>query len=378
MQKGKFNVVTDGMWGSCGKGAIATFLAWHYQVDAISTTNLPNAGHTSVNGVGEKFIAKALPSGTALWKWMGNGPDIYVGATAGFFLDQLLKEIAECRLPASALHIHPRAGVLLQRHKEAESQDEGDHSTKHIASTMQGCGAFAAEKLLRKKDVSLAQNYRELERFVRRDGAGDYRYQPSDLKFLLDKGKTVLHEGSQGFSLCINHGSHYPQCTSRGTTAVNNLADMGLPTAAMGDVYVVIRPYPIRVGNVVEDGVLKGESGGCYDDQHEMTWEEVAAEAGAPPEIAKGELTTVTGRLRRVFSFSQRQVQQAIDVNGATKIALNFANYVDYGCFGMNKWESLPRKVRSFIDMLEETYQIPVALAGTGPQINHVALNPNE
>lgn len=372
----KFNVVTDGMWGSCGKGAIATFLAWHHQVDAISTTNLPNAGHTAVNGTGDKFIAKALPSGTALWKWMGDGPDIIIGPTAGFFLDQLQKEITECRLPHSALSIHPRAGVLLPRHKEAESQDEGDGSTKHIASTMQGCGVFAAEKLMRKKDVSLAQNYAELDRYVRKDGNGDYRYMPSDLKHLLKQGKTILHEGSQGFSLDINHGSHYPQCTSRGTTAVNNLADMGLPASAMGDVYLVIRPYPIRVGHCIEDGVIKGESGGCYDDQHEMTWEEVAAAAGAPPEIAKGELTTVTGRLRRVFSFSQRQVQNAIDVNGATKIALNFANYVDWSCYGTDSWSGLPRNVHSFIDMLEETYGIPVALAGTGPQINHVAVNP--
>lgn len=375
MQSGKWNPVVDGQWGSCGKGLIASFLAWHYQVDAVSTTNLPNAGHTAVNVDGQKFIAKALPSATALWRWMGNGPDIYIGASAGFFLDQLQKEIAECRLPHSALSIHPRAGVLLPRHKEAESQDEGDGSTKHIASTMQGCGVFAAEKLMRKKDVSLAQNYADLDRWVRKDANGNYRYMPTELLSMLKQGKTILHEGSQGFSLDINHGSHYPQCTSRQTTATQNLADMGLPVQAMGDVYLVIRPAPIRVGNVVEDGILKGESGGCYDDQHEMTWEEVAAAAGAPPEIAKGELTTVTGRLRRVFSFSQRQVEHAVKVNGVTKIALNFANYISWECYGTNKWNELPRKVLDFATKLEDHCQVPVALIGTGPQLDHVCIN---
>ena len=68
MIPGKFNVVTDGAWGSCGKGLIATALADKYRPDIISTTNMANAGHTAVNENGEAFIAKAIPSGAALNK----------------------------------------------------------------------------------------------------------------------------------------------------------------------------------------------------------------------------------------------------------------------------------------------------------------------
>ena len=66
MKKQKFNVVTDGQWGSCGKGLIATALAYKYQPDIISTTNMANAGHTAVNEHGDAFIAKAVPSGSAI------------------------------------------------------------------------------------------------------------------------------------------------------------------------------------------------------------------------------------------------------------------------------------------------------------------------
>ena len=85
-----------------------------------------------------------------------------------------------------------------------------------------------------------------------------------------------------------------------------------------------------------------------------------------------GELTTVTKRLRRVFSFSEEQLIQAAVVNGATKIALNFANYVDWSCYGINEYDRLTTKVLDFIKRCEDAAQIPVTVVGTGPQNNHV------
>jgi adenylosuccinate synthase len=195
---------------------------------------------------------------------------------------------------------------------------------------------------------------------------------PEALHHLLRAGITILHEGSQGFSLDINHGSHYPQCTSRGTTAIQNAADMGVSHLDIGDVYLVIRPYPIRVGNVIEEGSVVGYSGDCYHDHREMTWAEVAKAAGAPEEVMAGELTTVTKRLRRVFSFSAVQLKEAVVVNGATKIALNFANYIDWSCFGTSDYDALPKKVFDFIKKIEDIAGIPVTVVGTGPQTNHV------
>lgn len=378
MLRNKFNVVTDGQWGSCGKGAICTALALKHRPDVISTTNMANAGHTAVYSDGRSFIAKALPSASILNKWVDDyNPTIAIGPTAAFNLKQMQKEVEICGVENN-LVIHPRAGVITDEHQSLESGCS-DSSTKHLASTMQGCGAFLADKVLRKKGLLLARDYDCLVRYT----ASSYNEKVavlvnSGFSFpYLDQSKfTILHEGSQGFSLDISHGSHYPQCTSRSTTAMQNATDMGINHLNFGDVYLVIRPYPIRVGNVIEDGVEVGNSGGCYSDQHEITWADVARESGMPADIGQSliqkELTTVTKRLRRVFTFSFEQLKAAVVPNGATKIALNFANYIDWSCSEMCDFGRLPRKVLEFIDRVEQAAQIPVTIVGTGPQTNHV------
>jgi len=377
MLSGRFNVVTDGQWGSCGKGLITTALADRHRPEIISTTNMSNAGHTAVNIDGEAFVAKALPSAAILKKWCTDySPAIVVGASSAYDMAQMLKEIEICGVQENT-HIHPRAGVILDSHKQQEASLET--GTKHIASTMQGCGAFLADKVMRRKELKLSRDYPELQQFVGRMNELTVKLGntanlsiPRILKFLLQNGQTALHEGSQGFSLDINHGSHYPQCTSRGTTAVQNVADMGIGHSLIGDIYLVIRPYPIRVGNVIEDGNTVGYSGDCYDDHSEITWAEVAAAGGAPPDVMKGELTTVTKRLRRVFTFSKLQLLDAVAANGATKIALNFANYIDWSCYGTNDYNKLPSKVKDFILDIEDLVGLPVTIVGTGPQTNHV------
>lgn len=376
MQTGKFNIVVDGQHGSTGKGLINSFLAWRDRPEVVSCTNMSNAGHTAILPDDTTFIAKALPSSAILNVLDDYNPEVVVGAGAAFTIDQLLKELKECGNPNFT--VHPRAGVITQEHKERESELKG--GTKHIASTMQGCGAFLADKIMRGPDVKLAGDYEDLAffspGFLADRISSTSKYLPDLLMKFLTSGKTILHEGSQGFGLDINHGNQYPNCTSRQCTALQSVADMGLPHQVIGDIYMVIRPYPIRVGNVVENGKTVGYSGDPYSDSKEITWDEVAKRCGAPPEVTKGELTTVTKRLRRVFEWSDIQFRQAAMVNGATKIALNFANYVDWSCFGKNDWDDLGTKVHDWIKRLEDTHQIEVSLVGTGPKVTHVAVRP--
>lgn len=381
MQKGKFNIVVDGQHGSTGKGLINSYLAWKNEPEIISCTNMPNAGHTAILPSGKTFVAKALPSSAILNGYKSYYPEVVIGAGAAFTLDQLHKEIIECGRPH--LTIHERAGVVTEEHRLAESANSGEASTKHIASTMQGCGAFLASKILRGKNVSLARNYNELNNYVDLESLASSLginfiddYLPSILIDAMKSGKTILHEGSQGFSLDINHGSQYPQCTSRSCTVGQSMTDMGIPHQLVGDVYIVVRPYPIRVGNVVENGVTVGESGGCYSDNVETTWRAVSEACGAPPEVTAGELTTVTKRLRRVFTWSDIQFARAVAVNGATKICLNFANYIDWSCYGVNDWYKLGPRVLKWIDALENKHGVRVELVGTGPRVDHVCTRP--
>lgn len=383
MQPRKFNVVTDAQFGSCAKGHTVSALAKKFLPEFISTTSMANAGHTAVDIDEDKYIAKALPSAAIIPKWLAKTgdksylPTVVIGPTAAFHLDQLLKEIELCGLakdsvmnPGHAtLMIHPRAGVITQEQRDRETNLET--GTKHVASTMQGCGTFLADKVMRLKGLKLARDYDELRPYTMPECS-----MPTTLHKAMQHGKTILHEGSQGFSLDINHGCQYPNCTSRGTTAVQNAADMGIGHNMMGDVYLVMRPYPIRVGNVVEDGKVVGYSGDCYDDQKEITWAQVGEEAGMPQDMIDGllktELTTVTKRLRRVYTLSWKQLQEAVIVNGATKIALNFANYIDHSCFGCTDYNKLPAKVRQFICDVEDKTGIPVTIVGTGPRIDQV------
>jgi len=67
--------------------------------------------------------------------------------------------------------------------------------------------------------------------------------------------------------------------------------------------------HPIRVG---------GNSGGFYSDQEEIKFGDIGQ---------KDEFTTVTGRLRRVFTWSQLQIEEAVMACQPDIVFLNFCNY---------------------------------------------------
>jgi len=397
MQDGKFNVIIDAFWGSSGKGKTSTWLADHYSVTRVSSSNFPNAGHTAAFEDGTKFIAKAIPTASILKKTRGIGIECFLSPGSGFAWKQLVKEWKEAGKPT--IRIHERASIVTDDH--AKREREGSESTMHIASTMQGSAAALVDKVLRKADCQLAGTH-EFQKVI------DYLYatDPAMCDLLgregptlhqelfdsvqvvaadlframsqgavLDEGHTWLHEGSQGYALSIDHGSHYPHCTSRNCTVQAALDHMAMPPQVLGDVYLNLRTLPIRVGNVVDaDGKQQGYSGDFYPDCKEMTWEQVAAESGMPAEeariLAERERTTVTKRIRRVCNFTFFGLQDAVRTNGATKLCLNFIQYINWQDHGLKggkeAFQKLSKKSREFIAKVEEVAQVPVVLIGKG------------
>jgi adenylosuccinate synthase len=136
------------------------------------------------------------------------------------------------------------------------------------------------------------------------------------------------------------------------------LADMGVPASMLGHVYAVIRPYPIRVNN--RDG-----SSGPYPSA-EITWEEVRERCGAAHDIT--EITTTTKLQRRVFEFAWERIRTMTNVCNPDFFILQFANYIDWTCFGAVNKFGLGSDVMDFVEKLEEEYRIPVAYVGTGPE----------
>ena len=71
MQSGKFNVINDAFFGSSGKGLFSTWLLDKFNAVNVSSSNGPNAGHTTVFDDKTKFVAKAIPTAAFLKKTKG-------------------------------------------------------------------------------------------------------------------------------------------------------------------------------------------------------------------------------------------------------------------------------------------------------------------
>jgi len=302
-------VITDLQFGSTGKGLIAGYLSQKKEFDTAVSANMPNAGHTFVDSHGKKWINKVLPSGLY-------SPSLtYVGIGPGAVFDpaQLVKEIDEMRERVDTdpqIIIHECAALLWPEHKEAEQK------LNPIASTMQGSAEACIQKMRREgigsNVAGLSPEY--LQTFItkRNESLTQFLVTAQQWFSIMMASDHILTEGSQGYSLGINAG-FYPYATSRDCTVNRLLSDCALPNVSLKTVIGTARVHPIRVGNT--NG---GNSGSHYRDQVETSWSELGVEP---------ETTTVTGPIRRVFTFSEMQVREAMHMNAVDRVFLNFCNY---------------------------------------------------
>jgi len=341
----KVTMIVDLQFGSTGKGLIAGYWAEQNHPDVVINCNMPNAGHTYIDSKGQKMIFKVLPNGLV-------SPTlryVMIGPGSVFSLERLQEEIDLAQelgyLHDAELVIHPQAMVLRASHKEYEQT-----VLSGISSTMQGSAAAAIEKMMRSSEANTAAK-------VARDGADEdgaplpewfasALSNQHEWESILRGATKILAEGSQGHSLGINAG-FYPYCTSRDCSPARFLSDMGIPLGMLGKVIGTARTYPIRVGNTPD-----GYSGDHYPDQHETTFEEI----GQPDEY-----TTVTGRKRRIFSFSMQQIQEAAFWCCPDEIFLNFVNYLDGG-----------DEVTRLTSEIQQALGVPVTYFGTGPAFGDI------
>lgn len=324
MQEGRLNLVMDGQWGSTGKGKLCYYLALKHDVRVAVCDFQTNAGHTIVTDTGEKYVFQQLPV-SALKK------DVLclINPGATITVKKLLDEI-EMVGAQDRLVIHPNACIVTDKCREMEAE-----MLKRIASTLKGVGAALGMKAMRHPDTVLAKDVPELSRWI-----GD---TTEHLLQALSSDRMVLGEGAQGFDLSINHGYQYPFVTSRDVTPASFLANAGVPVRFLGHVYGCLRTYPIRVGNHVEGGVTMGTSGPHYDDQEEVDWERIKITSGSAIDLV--ERTTVTQKVRRVFTFSMKQLERFIKICAPDSIFLNFVNHYDASCLGVRDIRALPSHV---------------------------------
>lgn len=322
------DVVFGGQAGSEGKGAIVGHMALRGDYQVAACTFMTNAGHTWLSGPPalERVMVQQLPVGVV----NPDIPHLVIGPSSAITLDRLETELNECAFlnVDSRLRISDRAMIISPDDADFEKRE-----TLYLASTAKGCGRALARKVMRSKDVQLARDIPWLKPYI-----------TDTTQLLLDSlydGNNVLVEGSQGFDLDIHHGIDYPHCTSRQTTPLQVMADLGIPDVYIRSVMATIRTYPIRVGNVVENGVEIGHSGPFGG--REMTWEEITQRSGSPVPLI--ERTTVTKRVRRIFEIDAPRLHRMFDVTAPDTLSITFADYIDYKLFGM--------ETRDFVELIQ-------------------------
>ena len=304
----KVDMVLDFQYGSTGKGLIAGYLAKRENYDTAICAFATNAGHTYIDEErGIHVMTQQLP--TAITS--PTVRNILIGPGSAIHLETLKEEIARYAqyLESKKVLIHPHAAVVEDYHAEFEMSD----GRTKMGSTAKGVGEAYIERIRR--------NPQNPNTIGRRVSTGDPLYgmiaTPEEYRDALAAAESVIVEGAQGFSLSMYHGQ-YPYTTSRDVTPWQVAADCGLPYKWASYIKVIgtLRTFPIRVSN------RDGSSGPHYPDQVELKWEDIGLNA---------ELTTVTKLPRRIFSFSQTQLQEALWHCGGywdTRLFLNFANYV--------------------------------------------------
>lgn len=329
------HVIYGGQFGSEAKRLFTEFYSEQFKPDAIITNALPNSG--GFDSENNKW--SALPIGYPCKMMVSPGSAIDI--------TNLEKEMAQLPKGASVI-IHKNAAVVRDKHRSEEG------CFVRIGSTMTGGAAAVLEKMQRDpKSIITMGSFAEV---YRNDLSGIVVNGDDWISEIL-KCKKILVICAQGHSLSINHG-FYPYCTSRNTSPAQAVADAGIPMQWVKEVLGCFRTYPIRVANRYdEDGNMVGWSGPHYQDQVEIDWTDV----GVPEEY-----TSVSHKVRRVFTFSHEQLAESVMMNGTTKVFLNFVNYID---------ES---ERTDFIDSVKGTIGIISKISGVDSKLAYLGYGPTK
>lgn len=422
-------VVQGGQFGSEAKGLVAAALCRRRNIRWAVRTGAINAGHTvyhPIDGSGEWACAKMqqLPVG-----WVNRDTQLVIGPGAYIHPPTLQAEVARINTIMGGdvrerIVIDYRAG-LHSPEDEMEARAAGRHTL--IGATGKGCAEAIVHKIKARGLPSglLFRQHHLADEFTLAD-------VPRMLMKAYKAGAPILIEGCQGTGLDFHQGP-YPYVTSRMTTAANWVAEAGLPVTLSYKVVLVLRTYPIRVaGNsgplayeinwpdfvrrmnhdradhgqeplVGEAALLTFEdalrmSAATYnldgrlattqhlwsDEfrlQHQEALSKLNADAlmrvkEAAPDLYEQlaqvfEFTTVTKKLRRIGRFFKEQACDSIRSEGATEVALTFANYdLPQHWFADEIDEkALDNYVREYQTKLGGC---PITMVGFGPREEHL------
>lgn len=335
------DIVVGGNFGDEGKGQICAYLVKNLMDQGrpygfAVRVGGSNAEHRFETPDNQRHTGRVLP----VAGWMDQKIKMVLGAGHMIKLDSLLREIKElealynCQVDNERLFIDPQAGVIHPGHIE-----KGKEAAGWRGSTHQGTGQAVAHKVIRDGSFSTAKDYHELRDYICDDTVGLMEGWMRD-------GKTGLLEGSQGALLSLNHG-YYPYCTSKDVTPAALLAEAGISTRWIRDIWAVYRTISMRV---------PGNSG--PSDGLEIDWHDLEETAGLIiPEDAKRQ--TDSGDVERIFLWSWKEFKKTVAMIGPTHIALTFTDW----------WPVLRMKGTTLDDHIKEMERLagcPVSIVRNG------------
>ena len=345
-------VLLGAQWGDEGKGKATDILG--DRVDyVVRYQGGNNAGHTVVIG-DQKYALHLLPSGILspnVIPVIGNG----VVIDPAVLLDEI-KGLNERGIDTSKLVISSNAHLITPYHRTIDKVSERFLGKAKIGTTGRGIGPAYADKISRigirvqdlfdesilqkKIEGALKDKNQVLTKvFNRKDMqvseileeylgyAEILRPYIADTALLLnqalEKGKTVLLEGSQGTLLDVDHGT-YPFVTSSNPTAGGACTGSGIGPTKIERVIGIVKAYTTRVGSGPFPTELENEDG--------EKLRTIGHEYG-----------TTTGRNRRCGWYDAPIARFAVRINGLTDF---FLTKLDV----LTGWEKIPVCVAYEID----------------------------
>jgi len=318
-------IIVGGFFGDEGKGKIVAHIANHDKPTIISRGGVgPNAGHTVK--VGEKeYGVRMVPSGFIY-------PDARLFIGTGVLVDP--------RVLKTEVDMLGVKGRIFIEEDHIKRDKGSDHLAKTIGSTGSGCGPANADRIMR--TARLAKDVPELKEYL--------IDVPLELNTAIDRGETVLLEGTQGFGISLYYGT-YPFVTSKDTSASQIASDNGVGPTRIDDVIVVFKAYPTRVG----EGPFSTE----------MSKEE-------SDEMGIQEFGTVTHRQRRIGEWDGKMARYSAMINGCTQAAITGIDRIDPACAGATRYEQLSKKALDFLKQAEQDIGFPITLISTGPDVSEI------
>ena len=412
-------VLIGAQWGDEGKGKATDLLGDRVQW-VVRYQGGNNAGHTVVLPNGENFALHLIPSGIltpGVTNVIGNG----VVVDPGVLLDEL-SGLEARDVDTSKLLISADAHLIMPYHVAIDKVTERYLGSRKIGTTGRGIGPCYQDKIARvgvrvqdlldekifrqKVEAALEFKNQVLVKVYNRKAleanqvadevlaAGEkFAHRIADTRLqlnqALERGETVLLEGSQGTLLDVDHGT-YPFVTSSNPTSGGASAGSGIGPGRIGTVLGILKAYTTRVGSGPFPTELHDESG------------EYLRKQG-------GEFGVTTGRSRRTGWFDAVIARYAVRVNGITdyfltkldvlsgleKVPVCVGYEVDGfrtqdmpmtqtdvhhaipiyeehpGWFedisGCRTFEELPPNARAYVERLEELSGARISAIGVGP-----------